>query len=250
MNGWIKIHRSLSDHWLADHPEKLGWWVLLLLKVYHADKKVLIGNDLIELKRGQIVASLTFLAELWQTSKKTAERFIATLEKDGMLTRCVTRKVSILTICNYASYQERESDVCADTCADDDPIGIQSVSEKKNVKECKEINNNTLSACACTREEDFVRRYREEGMWMDVALILHVKSLEDCKKLFDEFVVEYQHKGETHSDYSRFKSHFIQWARIALQKRPVQQSPAQPQKRVLTNEDHYKLMREMGWEDS
>ena len=71
-----------------------------------------------------------------------------------------------------------------------------------------------------------------------------------CKKLFDEFVVEYQHKGETHSDYSRFKSHFIQWARIALQKRPVQQSPAQPQKRVLTNEDHYKLMREMGWEDS
>ena len=59
MAGWIKIYRELADHWLAQHPEKLGWWVLLLLKVAHEDKKVLVGNQMIELKIGQPNASPT-----------------------------------------------------------------------------------------------------------------------------------------------------------------------------------------------
>ena len=88
MAGWIKVYRDLADHWLAKHPEKLGWWVLLLMKVAHEDKKVLAGNQLIELKRGQIIASLTYLAELWQTSKRTAERFVELLVKEQMLSRC------------------------------------------------------------------------------------------------------------------------------------------------------------------
>ena len=76
MAGWIKIYRDLSDHWLAQHPEKLGWWVLLLLEVEHEDRKMLVGNQLIEVKRGQVVASLSFLAELWQTSKKKRQKGI------------------------------------------------------------------------------------------------------------------------------------------------------------------------------
>ena len=108
MAGWIKIYRELADHWLAQHPEKLGWWVLLLLKVAHEDKKVLVGNQLVELKRGQIIASLTFLSELWQTSKSSAERFVALLEKEEMLKRCAERKLTIITICNYDSYQEKK----------------------------------------------------------------------------------------------------------------------------------------------
>lgn len=219
MCGWVKIYRSLADHWLAEQPEKLGWWILLLLKVNHEDKKVLIGNNLIEVKRGQIAASFSYLSALWHTSKRTAERFVEILEKDGMVSRCTSRKITVLTICNYESYQEVKTNTCANTCADDEPIGSQSVAETKNEKERKEINNTTT---AHVREEGFVRRYREEGMWMDVALILHIKSLEECKRLFDEWVTEYQHNGDKHNDYTDFKKHFIQWARRAISKNPVQ----------------------------
>lgn len=217
MAGWIKIYRELADHWLAQHPEKLGWWVLLLLKVAHEDKKVLVGNQLVELKRGQIIASLNFLAELWQTSKRTAERFVELLEKEQMLSRCVSRKVSVITICNYDSYQEKKRSKRADECANDEPIGIQSVSEIKNIEEDKEIYN-TPTAHTCEGEQDFINRYRAEGMWVDVALILHVKSVGDCQHLFDRWILEYQHKGQTHRDYTDFKAHFIQWARITIQK--------------------------------
>ena len=232
MAGWIKIYRELADHWLAKHPEKLGWWVLLLLKVAHEDKKVLVGNQMIELKRGQIIASLTYLADLWQTSKRTAERFVELLEKEQMLSRCVSRKVSIITICNYESYQEKKRGKRADECADDAPIGIQSVSEIKNIKEDKEIYNTpTAHTCTCESEQDFINRYRTEGMWADACLILHLKSIADCQQLFDRWITEYQHNGDTHQSYSDFKKHFIQWARITIQKEKNNGSNSQSNQR-------------------
>lgn len=232
MAGWIKIYRELADHWLAQHPEKLGWWVLLLLKVAHEDKKVLVGNQMIELKRGQIIASLTYLADLWQTSKRTAERFVELLEKEQMLSRCVSRKVSIITICNYESYQEKKRGKRADECADDAPIGIQSVSEIKNIKEDKEIYNTpTAHTCTCESEQGFIDRYRTEGMWADACLILHLKSIADCQQLFDRWITEYQHNGDTHQSYSDFKKHFIQWARITIQKEKNNGSNSQSNQR-------------------
>lgn len=232
MAGWIKIYRELADHWLAQHPEKLGWWVLLLLKVAHEDKKVLVGNQMVELKRGQIIASLTYLADLWQTSKRTAERFVELLEKEQMLSRCVSRKVSIITICNYESYQEKKRGKRADECADDAPIGIQSVSEIKNIKEDKEIYNTpTAHTCTCESEQDFINRYRTEGMWADACLILHLKSIADCQQLFDRWITEYQHNGDAHQSYSDFKKHFIQWARITIQKEKNNGSNSQSNQR-------------------
>ena len=218
MAGWIKIYRELADHWLAQDLQKLGWWTILLLRVNHEDKKVLSGNQLIELKRGQIVASLSYLAELWKTSKRTAERFLELLEKEEMVRRCTRQKVTILTICNYESYQGGDTTRCADTCADDAPMTRRWVSETKNEKECKEIINNNTNAHTYTREQEFIRRYREEAQWPTACLVLHLKSVEECERLFDRWIIEYQHKGQTHDDYTNFTSHFIQWARIAIQK--------------------------------
>ena len=229
MAGWIKIYKDLADHWLAQDLLKLGWWTILLLKVNHEDKKVLVGNQLITVKRGQIVASLSFLASLWNTSKRSAERFVELLEKDNMVSRCTSHKVTLLTICNYASYQDARVPRCSDTCADDAPIGIQSVSEIKKEKEVKEDNNNISNAH--THEEEYISKYREEGnngMWMNVAMMLHLKSPAECVTLFDRFVMEQQHNGETHPSYKEFKSHFLAWARIAITKEQKQNGNNRP----------------------
>lgn len=243
MAGWIKIHRELQDHWLSQDMEKLGRWTSLLLMASYEDKKVLIGSQLVTLNKGQLIASNSFLAEKWNTSERTVGRFLDLLESDGMLHRCVHRKITIITICNYSNYQDKNPTICTDTCTDDAPIAQESRTEIKKGEEVKEINNNSF---AHAREDEYVRRYREEGMWMDVALILHIKSIEGCKKLFDEFVAEYRHNGYTHTDYTDFKRHFIQWARIATSKRPAQPDN---QRKITTNTDTFRLMREMGWQD-
>lgn len=227
MAGWIKVYRDLADHWLAKHPEKLGWWVLLLLEVEHEDKKILIGNQLVEVKRGQVAASLSYLAELWKTSKKTADRFVKLLIDDQMLTRNMTRNVSILTVCNYESYQDKKTDVRHDVRHEADTRLTRQVSEIKEIKEDKEYISKTTTAPAYAREEDdFISRYRkewEDGMWRDVAMILH-KSQSDCEQLFDRWILEFRHKGQTHRDYTDFKSHFIQWSRITISKEDNKQN--------------------------
>ena len=217
MAGWIKIHRDIATHWIFQDAEKFKWWIDLLLMASFEDNKALVGDRLVEVKRGQQIISLSFLASRWDTSKRTVLKFLTLLESDGMCNRCTHQKVTILTICNYESYQEVETPKVTDEVTDKYPIGNRLVTELKNAEEVKEIYNTT-TAHTCTREEDFILRYRVEGMWQDACLILHIRSAEECQRLFDRWILEYQHKGQTHQDYTDFKSHFIQWARITIQK--------------------------------
>lgn len=221
MAGWIKTYRDLADHWLAQDLQKLGWWVILLLKVNHEDKKVLSGNQLIELKKGQIVASLSYLAGLWNTSKRTAERFVELLEKEQMVSRCTHQKVTIITICNWESYQGRDEVRRADRCADDEPIGIQSVSETKNEEECKEYINNNSSAHTHAREEEtllaYAERYRGEGIWADVAMPCKVRPM-DAQGIFEMFLKEQIHNESTYPSYPEFKRHFLNYLRTNAEK--------------------------------
>lgn len=217
MAGWIKIHRDIATHWIFQDAEKFKWWIDLLLMASFEDNKALVGDRLVEVKRGQQIISLSFLASRWGTSKRTVLKFLTLLESDGMCNRCTHQKVTILTICNYESYQEAETPKVTDEVTDKYPIGNRLVTELKNVEECKEIYNTT-TAPACTREDEFIGRYRAEGMWKDVALILHLKSISECQDLFERWILEFKHKGQTHQDYTDFKAHFIQWARITIQK--------------------------------
>lgn len=238
MAGWIKIYRDLQDHWLAQDMEKLGRWISLLLMATHETKKVLVGNQLIELKRGQIIASNSFLAEKWDTSERTVLRFLELLEKDTMLHRCTHRKVTILTICNYDSYQEKSKGKRTDSCTDSAPIAHQSVTENKNDKEEKEIYiTTTAHAHTCTCEE-YAQRYRAENNWQEIGLMLHT-SIESCQSLFSEFVSFQKHDGKAWNDYNDFKRHFRIWAQKRVLEKP--KTPTKP--KVKTGAD---VLKEMG----
>jgi hypothetical protein len=216
--------------------------------VSHEDKKVLVGNQLVELKRGQIIASLNFLSELWQTSKRTAERFVDLLEKEQMLSRCVSRKVSVVTICNYDSYQEKKRGKRADECANDEPIGIQSVSETKNEKERKEILDINTNAHTreekisfdAAREQQFFNTFKGTGVGVSVARATGKKANE-IFQLLDIFMAECQIRESGHKDFQDFKEHFLNAIKgdyISLPAQPQEQS----KKKVITNEDLYKEM--------
>lgn len=220
MAGWIKIYRDLQDHWLAQDMEKLGRWVSLLWMATHEDRKTLVGNQVIEVKRGQIVASNSFLAGKWNCSERTVLRFLELLEGDGMLHRCTHRKVTIITICNYESYQGGGQGDCTDTCTDDAPMTHRSSTENKNEK-----NNNiyldVLTTPAYTREKApisaYAERYREEGLWADVAMPCKVKP-QDAESIFEEFITEQIHNESVYNDYPEFKRHFLNYLRTKAER--------------------------------
>jgi len=105
MNGWISLHRKITEHWIWQDPIKFQWWIDMLLMVNHEDNKLCIGMQLIECKRGQTVMSLSNWAKRWGVSRDTARNFLVLLERDGMITTENLVKSTRITICNYEAYQ-------------------------------------------------------------------------------------------------------------------------------------------------
>ena len=114
MEGWIKISRELPKHWIWCDAERLKWWLDLLLRASWEDTEMMHDGNKFTLKRGQLIAPVSLLVKRWGRSAPTIIKFLKLLESEGMIYRqTLYRQTSILTICNYASYQD-----CVDTQVD------------------------------------------------------------------------------------------------------------------------------------
>lgn len=104
--SWIKLHRTIKDHWIWKDSEKLKWWIDLLILVNHKDnEKVLIGNKLFNCKRGETLKSLKTLSIRWMVSRDTVRCFLGLLKTDHMITTTNERVTTRITVCNYEDYQ-------------------------------------------------------------------------------------------------------------------------------------------------
>lgn len=106
--GYIKLYRSIKNHWLWKENRKktpFEAWVDLMIRACHSDLKEPVGVDFIQVKRGQVLTSQLQLSKEWMWSRKMVTRFLKSLEKDGMIAVECTTKWSMITICNYDSYQ-------------------------------------------------------------------------------------------------------------------------------------------------
>ncbi|MCG1702516.1 DnaD domain protein [Staphylococcus epidermidis] len=109
MTGWISLHRSIQKHWLFEEKRKFSRfeaWIDILLMVNHTDNKVMHDGDLITVKRGQRITSLRQLGERWSWSITKVDKYLRTLESDGMLVVKKDTKKTVLTVVNYDDYQD------------------------------------------------------------------------------------------------------------------------------------------------
>lgn len=100
--GWIKLHRSITDwEWFAD-AETLKLFLYLLLTANYEEKKW----KGITIQRGQVVTSLPVLSSSLNMSVKKIRVRLKRLADSGTIITEWTNKYSIITICNYDSYQD------------------------------------------------------------------------------------------------------------------------------------------------
>lgn len=107
MSGWIKLHRSVKDHWLWEGEKftKGQAWVDLLLWARHTPGSVRVKSSPMHLQAGQQARSEITLSKTWGWSRDKVRRFLRCLEDDGMIRQQKTHQTSIITICNYSNYQ-------------------------------------------------------------------------------------------------------------------------------------------------
>lgn len=109
--GFIKVYRSLKDHWLWEHGTKktrLEAWIWLLLNANAYTKKSTKGNQLIEVKEGQILVSKQKLSLEWRWHRTTVDNFLLILKNDGMITYEVFNKYTLISIKNINIYQKEQ----------------------------------------------------------------------------------------------------------------------------------------------
>lgn len=104
--GWIKLHRSIRKNWIWSDAKKLKWWLDLLMMANHKDNKILIGNELLLIKRGSLHTSIINLSTRWDADKKTVKKFLTLLEKDNMITLNSSSIGTTIHISNYNGYQD------------------------------------------------------------------------------------------------------------------------------------------------
>lgn len=104
-NGWIHLHRKIRDNWVWDDPEKLRAWIDILLMVNHEDKQIHFDGHIITIHKGQRLTSLQKLSERWGWSRNRVDRFLRLLDEAGMVTTNRTPNGTVLTVVNWAFYQ-------------------------------------------------------------------------------------------------------------------------------------------------
>lgn len=104
-DGWIKLHRSISDCWLWDNPEYLRAWIDLLLVANHKEGKSERNGDIVKVQRGQVLISYRKLAERWGWGIRSVRTFLKLLENDEKAKRQTTHSYTLITLVNYDFYQ-------------------------------------------------------------------------------------------------------------------------------------------------
>lgn len=108
MIGWIKLHRSIKDHWIYKEKRKFSKfeaWVDLILLVNHKDNNFVLGNEVMECKRGMHITSKKELSLRWNWSITKVTGFLNLLQNDKMISYISDTKKTLISIENYDLYQ-------------------------------------------------------------------------------------------------------------------------------------------------
>jgi hypothetical protein len=119
--GFFLLHRGWRDNPIFKGEfSRADAWVWLIENACWKPSRTRIKGSTVELARGEMSFSVRFLADKWGWSKSRVDRFLDDLRSESMIkTRSkigtdgeqkAGQGQSIITICNYAKYQDVRDD--------------------------------------------------------------------------------------------------------------------------------------------
>lgn len=126
-NGWIKIHRKILDWEWFDKAEMVKLLIMFVCKANIEDKK---WQGMV-VRRGQFITSLDKLSAESGFSKQKIRTCLKRFENTKEITIKSTNKYTIVTICNYESYQISED---SNQHAEQHSNNIQTTNQQQQLK--------------------------------------------------------------------------------------------------------------------
>jgi hypothetical protein len=133
--GWIKLHRKLLESPIFKDALAFQLWVYILLKANHKDGNCLIGNTMVDIKRGELLTGRKSLSEATGLNESKVRRLLKLFENSEKVTIKKTTKYSIISIVNYSDYQESDQQPTNNRpTTDQQPTTNKNVKNEENVK--------------------------------------------------------------------------------------------------------------------
>lgn len=168
MSGWIKLHRKLKEwEWYQD-SQMVHLFIHLLFKANYEPKKWR-GVDM---SRGQLLTGRKQLSNETGISEQSIRTCLERLRSTNELTIKSTNSFSIITVCNYDSYQLSDDDTNQQSnqasTSNQPSINQASTTSKKEKKdkELKEFKEEALTHKDKYSEEmvkEFIGYWTEEN---------------------------------------------------------------------------------------
>ena len=105
-NGFIKIHRQITENMLWRKPETSHLFIHLLIKAkYKSEKQVLLDGNEIEIKRGQLITGRKKLAIETGLTENEVQYSLELLKLHQQIHNETSNQYSIITLIKYDDYQ-------------------------------------------------------------------------------------------------------------------------------------------------
>jgi len=182
LTNFIPVNRKLFEHhlWCEEREySRFEAWLYLLKEARFEDTKLLDKGKLVLIKRGQVYASMRFLATAFGWSTKKVGNFLQMLETDKMISRETVKETgqTMLNICNYDKYNMVKSE---------EETQKETVRKQQgNAEETKSNKDNIVNKDNNIKDEfeNFRKRYPGSKRGLDTEFENFCKKNKDFKEV-------------------------------------------------------------------
>ena len=140
MTGWIKLHRKLLDSPIFQNEKLFKVFAYCLMKASHKEHTQLVGRRVVHLQKGQFVFGRKRASEELRLKESTVRDYVKLLEKLGTIDIKSDNKFSVITVVNWAVYQNDEE--ISDSKNDKKSTTNQQQMDNKSTSNQQQINTN------------------------------------------------------------------------------------------------------------
>ena len=108
--GYIKLYRKIRKDWQWPNGKpysRIEAWTDLIMEAAYEDTKRLVDGKLFHLRRGQLIASIRYLAKRWSWGRHKTLAYLDKLQTDGKIVRKTGQGMGQITICKYNTYNPK-----------------------------------------------------------------------------------------------------------------------------------------------
>lgn len=146
--GFIKIHRQITESSIYLDSQAVHLFLHLLLRANFKDRKVMFNSSIVNLKKGQFICGRKTLSEETGINESKIYRLLTIFEKESLIEQLPNSRYSIITILNWNKYQESEQQANSGRTTGEQQVNT----DKKDKKVNKDKNIFTIPSIEQIKE--------------------------------------------------------------------------------------------------